>query len=187
MLPLGTKAPDFILPNTLNEENVNLTKARGKNGTLVFFISNHCPYVIHLRDHFKGIYDEYNSRGISFIAISSNDIEAYPQDAPKFMKQIGVEKGWEFPYCFDESQEIAKSYKAACTPDFFLFDKDLKLFYRGQYDSSRPKKEDVPITGKDLKNALNAVLEEKNPPEDQFPSIGCNIKWKPGNEPDYFG
>ncbi len=186
MLPLGTKAPEFTLPNTLDEKEISLSNARGTNGTLVFFISNHCPYVIHLRDHFKGVYDEYNSQGISFIAIGSNDIEAYPIDAPEAMKDLANEKNWEFPYCYDETQEVAKSYKAACTPDFFLFDKELKLFYRGQFDASRPKN-DKPITGKDLKNALESLLEGKNPPKVQIPSIGCNIKWKPGNEPEYFG
>ena len=186
MLPLGTQAPDFTLLNTLDNKNIDLNTARGANGTLVFFISNHCPYVIHLRDYFKGIYDEYKPLGISFIAISANDITAYPIDAPNNMKDLAEEKDWEFPYCFDDSQEVAKSYKAACTPDFFLFDKELKLYYRGQFDASRPKN-NVPITGNDLKNAFNALLEGKAPPDNQLPSMGCNIKWKPGNEPDYFG
>ncbi|MHA2387978.1 MAG: thioredoxin family protein [Candidatus Hodarchaeales archaeon] len=186
MLPLGTKAPDFALPNTVNNQEVTLEKARGTSATLVFFISNHCPYVIHVRDHFKEIYDDYNSRGVSFIAISANDIESYPVDAPEQMKELAEEKGWQFPYCYDESQQVAKSYKAACTPDFFLFDGNLKLYYRGQMDASRPKS-DRPVTGKDLRSALDSLLEGNEPPEVQIPSIGCNIKWKSGNEPDYFG
>ncbi|MHA2176049.1 MAG: thioredoxin family protein [Candidatus Hodarchaeales archaeon] len=186
MLPLGTKAPEFTLPNALDENDISLSKARGTNGTLVFFISNHCPYVVHLRDHFKGVYDEYYPQGVSFIAIGSNDIETHPVDAPAAMKEIAQELSWQFPYCFDETQEVAKSYKAACTPDFFLFDKEMKLFYRGQFDASRPKN-DSPITGNDLRNAMKNLLEGKNPPEGQIPSLGCNIKWKPGNEPDYFG
>ena len=186
MLPLGTKAPEFTLPNTIDDQDISLDKARGTNATLVFFISNHCPYVIHIRDHFKAVYDGYSSRGVSFIAISANDIDSYPVDAPEHMKELAEEKGWQFPYCYDESQEVAKSYKAACTPDFFLFDGDLKLYYRGQFDASRPKS-DKPVTGEDLENALKALLEGKEPPKVQIPSIGCNIKWKEGNEPVYFG
>ncbi|MHA1976230.1 MAG: thioredoxin family protein [Candidatus Hodarchaeales archaeon] len=186
MLPLGTKAPDFTLPNTVDNQDISLNKARGKNATLVFFISNHCPYVIHVRDHFKNVYDEYSSRGVSFIAISANDVDSYPVDAPEHMKELAVEKGWQFAYCYDETQQVAKSYKAACTPDFFLFDGDLKLYYRGQFDTSRPKN-DEPVTGKDLKNAIDLLLAGKKYPEVQIPSIGCNIKWKTGNEPEYFG
>jgi peroxiredoxin len=186
MLPLGTKAPDFTLPNTVKNEEVSINKTCGTHGTLVFFISNHCPYVIHIRDHFKGIYNYYNKRGVEFIAISANNIEAHPQDGPELMKKLAGEKEWSFPYCYDETQEVAKSYKAACTPDFFLFDKDLKLYYRGQFDDSRPKNGKA-ITGKDLKNALDSLLEGKAFPPNQIPSIGCNIKWKSGNEPEYFG
>ncbi len=186
MLPLGTKAPEFTLPNSVNNKEISLYKVRGTKATLVFFISNHCPYVIHVRDHFKSIYDDYNFRGVSFIAIGANDVDSYPIDAPEHMKELAEEKGWEFPYCWDESQEVAKSYKAACTPDFFLFDEDLKLYYRGQLDASRPKNEN-PVTGNDLRNALDLLLAGKESPKDQIPSIGCNIKWKEGNEPDYFG
>jgi peroxiredoxin len=186
MLALGTEAPPFNLPNVLNDQKVSLSEATGTNGTLIFFISNHCPYVIHIRDHFKPMVDKYSSKGIAFVAINSNDIQSYPQDAPENMKSLAEEKGWQFPFLFDSTQEIAKSYSAACTPDFFLFDKDLKLYYRGQFDSSRPKS-DKPITGEDLHGAIDSLLAEKAPPENQFPSIGCNIKWKPGNEPDYFG
>jgi peroxiredoxin len=185
MLPLGTKAPDFTLPNVVTNQEISLKSVSGKAGTLVFFISNHCPYVIHIRNYFKEVFDEFQSQGIAFIAISSNDIEAYPVDAPDNMKELAKELDWKFPYCYDESQEIAQNYRAACTPDFFLFDKDLKLYYRGQFDSSRPKS-DKPVTGEDLRGALNALLKENSPPENQVPSLGCNIKWKPGNEPEYF-
>ncbi len=186
MLPLGTKAPDFTLPNTVSGEDITLEEVRGTKATLVFFISNHCPYVIHVRDHFKAIYDDFNTQGVSFIAISANDVETYPVDAPVHMKELAEEKGWEFPYCYDESQKVAQNYKAACTPDFFLFDSELKLYYRGQLDTSRPKNKE-PVTGKDLRNALNALIAGEKPPEVQIPSIGCNIKWKEGNEPEYFG
>ncbi|MHA1946705.1 MAG: thioredoxin family protein [Candidatus Hodarchaeales archaeon] len=186
MLPLGTMAPEFTLLDTVASNEISLSKARGTNGTLVFFISNHCPYVIHIRDHFKAVYDDYHSQGVVFIAVSSNDIKSYPQDAPEFMRRLAKEKKWFFPYCYDETQEVAKSYRAACTPDFFLFDKDLKLYYRGQFDRSRPKNGQA-ITGEDLKNAINSLLEGKASPQNQVPSMGCNIKWKPGNEPEYFG
>jgi len=186
MLPLGTDAPDFKLLNTLTDKEVSLSKARGTNATLVLFISNHCPYVIHIRDHFKAIYDDYHTQGVAIIAISSNDIDSYPQDGPEFMKKLANEKKWLFPYCYDETQEVAKSYKAACTPDFFLFDKELKLYYRGQFDKSRPKNDQV-ITGQDLRNALDSLLEGKASPPNQIPSLGCSIKWKAGNEPEYFG
>ncbi len=185
MLPLGTKAPEFSLRNTVADNEISLNKVRGTRGTLVFFISNHCPYVIHIRDHFKSIYDNYHSQGVTLIAISSNDIDTYPQDAPKFMRKLAEEKEWIFPCCYDETQEVAKRYKAACTPDFFLFDKDLKLYYRGQFDKSRPKNGQA-ITGEDLKNAINSLLEGKDSPQNQIPSMGCNIKWKEGNEPEYF-
>ncbi len=186
MLPLGTIAPEFTLLDIVASNEISLSKARGTNGTLVFFISNHCPYVIHIRDRFKAVYDDYHSQGVAFIAVSSNDIKSYPQDGPEFMRKLAKEKKWVFPYCYDETQEVAKSYRAACTPDFFLFDKDLKLYYRGQFDRSRPKNGQA-ITGKDLKNAIDSLLEGKASPLNQVPSMGCNIKWKPGNEPEYFG
>ena len=186
MLPLGTMAPEFTLLDIVASNEISFSKARGTNGTLVFFISNHCPYVIHIRDHFKAVYDDYHSRGVAFIAVSSNDIESYPQDAPELMRKLAKEKKWDFPYCYDKTQEVAKSYRAACTPDFFLFDKDLKLYYRGQFDRSRPKNGQA-ITGEDLKNAIDSLLEGKTSPQNQVPSMGCNIKWKPGNEPEYFG
>ena len=186
MLPLGTVAPEFSLQNTVTGNEISLNLVRGTHDTLILFISNHCPYVIHIRDNFKAIFDDYHSRGVAFVAISSNDIDTYPQDAPGNMRKLAEEKGWQFPYCYDESQQVAKSYKAACTPDFFLFDQKLKLYYRGQFDRSRPKN-DQPITGEDLKNAIDSLLEGKDSPQHQVPSIGCNIKWKAGNEPEYFG
>jgi peroxiredoxin len=174
------------LEDVVSGKSVSLEDFKGTAGTLVFFISNHCPYVIHIRDHFKLLTDEYIPKGISFIAINSNSIETHPQDGPENMKALAAEKDWKFPFLFDETQEVAKTYKAACTPDFFLFDKDMKLYYRGQLDSSRPGN-DFPVTGKDLRNAFDLMLEDKPSPEIQYPSIGCNIKWAPGNEPDYFG
>ncbi len=185
MLKLGTKAPSFSLQNAVNGQTVSLEKFNGKNGTLVFFISNHCPFVIHVRQQFKPLFDEFCDKGITFIAINANSLETHPQDGPEHMKKLAEELNWEFPFLFDESQEIAKAYSAACTPDFFLFDKELKLYYRGQLDSSRPKT-DIPVTGEDLRNAMNALLEGQPSPKDQKPSMGCNIKWKKGNEPKYF-
>lgn len=186
MLEIGTEAPFFSLPNVITDLEISLKSSCGKKGTLVFFISNHCPYVIHIRDQFKSVFDEYEPQGVAFIAISSNDIETYPIDAPDQMKELAEELNWHFPYCFDESQEVAKNYRAACTPDFFLFDHNLKLYYRGQFDSSRPKNNE-PVTGQAIRDALNALLAGNEPPKNQMPSLGCNIKWKPGNEPDYFG
>lgn len=185
MLKFGTKAPNFSLPNTVDCQTVSLKDSSGKNGTLVFFICNHGPFVIHVRKQFKPLFDEYFPKGITFIAINANGIETHPQDGPEHMKKLAEEITWEFPYLFDESQEIAKAYSAACTPDFFLFDKELKLYYRGQLDSSRPKT-DIPVTGEDLRNAMNALLEGRSSPKDQKPSMGCTIKWKKGNEPKYF-
>lgn len=185
MLKLGTKAPSFSLQNIVNGQTISLENSSGRNGTLVFFISNHCPFVIHVRHQFKPLFDEFFDKGITFIAINANSLETHPQDGPEHMKKLAEEMNWEFPFLFDESQETAKAYSAACTPDFFLFDKELKLYYRGQLDSSRPKT-DIPVTGEDLRNAMNALLEGQPFPEDQKPSMGCNIKWKKGNEPKYF-
>lgn len=182
MLELGTEAPDFTLPS-VNGGNLSLSYADQSKGFVVMFICNHCPYVLHIEDELVKVANEYIARGIGFIAISSNDVEKYPQDSPEKM----AEKGYPFPYLYDEDQQVAKAYKAACTPDLFVFDDNRKLVYRGQFDDSRPKK-DIPVTGNDLRKALDAVLAGKTIPEkDQIPSIGCNIKWKPGNEPDYFG
>jgi len=185
MLKIGTKAPAFLLKNAIDGTDISLDKHTGEVGTLVFFICNHCPFVIHIRHHFNPLIEEYRDKGISFIAINANSTVTHPQDGPQHMKKLAEEMNWTFPYLFDESQEVAKAYKAACTPDFFLFDKDLKLYYRGQFDDSRPKT-NIPVTGKDLKYALDSLLDGSSPPELQKPSLGCNIKWAPGNAPDYF-
>lgn len=184
MLELGSKAPAFELIDT-NQELRSLADLAGDEGTLVMFICNHCPYVKHLNSKFVELANEYQKKGINWIAISSNDVENYPQDSPELMKKLAEEEGFPFPYLYDENQVVAKAYKAACTPDLFLFDKSLKLYYRGQFDSSRPGN-DIPITGNDLEKAMQNLLESKPAPEPQIPSIGCNIKWKPGNEPAYF-
>ena len=184
MLELGSKAPAFELIDT-NQELRSLADLAGDEGTLVMFICNHCPYVKHLNSKFVELANEYQKKGINWIAISSNDVENYPQDSPELMKKLAEEEGFPFPYLCDENQEVAKAYKAACTPDLFLFDKSLKLYYRGQFDSSRPGN-DIPVTGNDLEKAMQNLLESKPAPELQIPSIGCNIKWKPGNEPAYF-
>lgn len=184
MMPLGTRAPSFSLPDT--EGNVvSLNDFRDAPGLLVMFICNHCPYVKHLRHALAGFAEEYGKRGLAVVAISSNDVDNYPQDSPEMMKKEKEEVGYPFPYLYDGSQEVAKAYRAACTPDFFLFDGARRLAYRGQFDASRPKN-DVPVTGEDLRAAADAVLEGRPVAGDQTPSIGCNIKWKSGNEPDYF-
>ncbi|WP_282054330.1 thioredoxin family protein [Maribacter luteus] len=176
MMPLGTKAPNFILKDTISDQELSLNTLKGDIGTVIMFICNHCPFVIHVNPELVKMAKEYQSKGISFIAISSNDVINYPQDAPDLMKQQAKQVGYPFPYLYDATQETAKKYDAACTPDFYLFDKDLNLVYRGQLDGSRPGNA-VPVTGKDLRNALNALLSEKEIDPDQKPSIGCNIKW----------
>ncbi len=177
MLDLGTKAPDFNLPDTVSGNNITFSDIKGENGTLVMFTCNHCPYVIHVNDELVRLGNEYKEKGIGFVAISSNDVINYPQDAPDKMKTLAEELGYPFPYLYDESQEVAKAYDAACTPDFYLFDKETILVYRGQLDDSRPKS-GKPVTGKDLRAALEAVLEGKEISGTQYPSAGCNIKWK---------
>lgn len=185
MLQLGIEAPEFTLENTIDNNTIKLSNYIGKNGALIFFICNHCPYVIHIRTNFKRLYEEYFPRGISFIAINSNSTITHPKDGPEHMKVLAQEMEWEFPFLFDETQEVAKAYNAACTPDFFLFDKEKRLYYRGQFDDSRPGSS-TPVTGKDLIKAMDMLLEDNSPPKNQKPSMGCNIKWKPGNEPHYF-
>ncbi len=177
MMPLGTIAPDFTLLNTVTGEMVSLQDLKSDVATLIMFICNHCPYVKHINAQLVKLANDYQSKGVSFIAISSNDVENYPDDSPEKMKQVAQQLGYPFPYLYDETQEVAKAYQAACTPDFFLFDKDLKCVYRGQLDGSRPKN-DVPVTGKDMRAALDAVLAGKPVNPEQIPSIGCNIKWK---------
>ncbi len=186
MLPLGTNMPGFMLTDAVTGKLVRSSDlAKGKKAMVVMFICNHCPYVKHVRDELARLARDYGPKGVGFVAVSSNDIDAYPDDAPALMKQEAAEAGYTFPYLFDEDQAVAKSYKAACTPDFFLFDAAGKLFYRGQLDDTRPRA-GIPANGKDLRNALDRVLRANtSPPERQMPSLGCNIKWKRGNEPDY--
>lgn len=183
MAPLGMEAPDFQLPDTTGEP-VALEDFDDARALLVVFLCNHCPYVKHIRDELADFAREYSEEGLAVVGISSNDAEQYPDDAPDRMREVKEEVGFPFPYLYDESQEVAGAYGAACTPDFFLFDEDRALVYRGQFDDSRPGN-DVPVTGEDLRRAADRTLEGRRVPEDQVPSVGCNIKWKPGNEPDY--
>lgn len=185
MLPLGTPAPDFKLMNVDGRE-VELADFAGKPALLVMFMCNHCPFVIHVADQLAQLGSEYMARGVAVVGINSNDTSAHPADSPERMVAEAEERGYQFPYLFDETQEVAHEYRAACTPDFFLFDQDRKLVYRGQLDDSRPGN-GVPVTGKDLRAALDAVLAGAAPVSEQRASLGCNIKWKAGNEPDYFG
>ena len=185
MLPIGTKAPYFRLEDVSSGKMIELNDKNSAKGYLVAFICNHCPFVIHLLDHLAIHLNNLTKENIQVFAISSNDIEKYPQDAPGKMKELSQEYGFNFPYLHDENQKVAISFSAACTPDFFLFDENLKLYYRGRYDDSRPGSEES-VTGADLLNATKSLLDEKSPPKTQLPSIGCNIKWKPGQEPSYF-
>ncbi|MDX1331849.1 MAG: thioredoxin family protein [Robiginitalea sp.] len=177
MLPLGTKAPWFELPDTVSGEERSLGALKGEKGTLIMFICNHCPFVKHVNPELVRLAGDYQDRGIGFIAISSNDVENYPEDHPDKMKETAAREGYPFPYLYDASQEVAREYQAACTPDFYLFDSGLELVYRGQLDSSRPGNE-VPVTGEDLRHALDSLLEGRPVPSEQKPSLGCNIKWK---------
>lgn len=186
MLELGTKAPKFSLTDTVTGNKVELKDFRGNKALLVIFICNHCPYVKNIKEGLVKYATDYLPKGVGIVAISSNDVEIYPDDSPEKMKEDAEKFGYPFPYLYDEDQEAAKAYMAACTPDFFLFDEKHELKYRGQFDSSRPGN-DEPVTGKDLREATDKVLKGEPVPEKQIPSIGCNIKWKKGNEPDYFG
>ena len=188
MLPLGTAVPDFTLPDTNNGNNpASISKtAEGGRAFLVLFLANHCPYVKHILEELTAVIKEYQHKGLKTVAISSTDISGYPDDSPEEMTRLAREQGWNFPYLYDETQEAAHAYQAACTPDIYLFDSEKRMAYRGQFDDSRPKN-DKPVTGRDLREAIEAVLAGKTIPEaNQTPSIGCNIKWKPGNEPDWF-
>lgn len=185
MMALGTQAPDFSLTNAIDGKTVSLGDFKGRKALLVMFICNHCPFVVHVRDQFGKIESEYTSRGLSIVAINSNDLKNHANDGPEHMKTLATEMGWSFPFLFDDTQNVAKAYSAACTPDIFLFDESHKLVYRGQLDGSRPSN-DVPVTAEDLRAAIEAVLEGRSVPEDQKPSVGCNIKWAAGNEPAYF-
>ena len=184
MLPLGTKAPAFELPN-VDGRMVRLADAAGPKGTVVMFICNHCPFVKHVADQLAAMGREYLPRGIGFVAISSNDVSSHPADSPEQMVREAEDRGYPFPYLYDESQQVAREYHAACTPDFFFFNAGLGLVYRGQLDGSRPGN-GIPVTGEDLRSALDAVLAGRPAPTEQKPSLGCNIKWKAGNEPSYF-
>jgi peroxiredoxin len=183
MLALGTPAPDFSLPDYDGRQHA-LGDFAASPALLVAFICNHCPFVRHLRVEFAAFAREYRPRGLAVVAINSNDVEAYPQDGPDAMRAEAVELGYEFPYLLDATQAMAKAYRAACTPDFFLFDAGRRLVYRGQFDDSRPDS-GRPVTGADLRAAVDATLAGQAPVPDQLPSLGCNIKWRKGNEPDY--
>ncbi|MHC4388554.1 MAG: thioredoxin family protein [Planctomycetota bacterium] len=183
MLPLGTSAQDFSLPDTKGEI-VSLADFRDAPALLVIFMCNHCPFVKHVLNNLVELVKEYQDKGAAAVGISSNNVADFPEDSPDMMAKVADEAAFTFPYLYDESQEAAKAYRAACTPDFFLFDKKRKLVYRGQMDDSRPGN-DIPVTGADLRAALDAVLKGRHVSESQKPSIGCNIKWKPGNQPDY--
>ena len=177
MLPLGTKAPDFKLVDTLDNTTKSLSQLKGTTGTLVMIICNHCPFVIHVNKQLVALANDYVSKGINCIAISSNDAENYPQDGPVLMQQHAKNNTYPFPYLYDETQNVAKAYDAACTPDFFLFNDDLKLVYTGQLDNSRPGN-DIPVTGNDLRAAMDALANNEIVNPNQKPSMGCNIKWK---------
>ena len=184
MLPLGTPLPHFELPDVRTSHVISPDIFGGKQAILVMFICRHCPYVIHVQEGLAKLGRDYQGKNVGIVAIGSNDVKKYPQDSPPRLKEMAEELGLTFPYCYDESQQVAKAFTAACTPDFFLFDGQRKLVYRGQLDDSRPGN-GKPVTGLDLRRALDAVLEGKPVPVVQKPSAGCNIKWKTGNEPDY--
>jgi peroxiredoxin len=185
MLDLGTTAPDFSLPD-VHGRKVSLSDFASAKVLVVLFICNHCPYVKHIRRGLAQVAHDYGPRGVAFVAINANDIEQYPADSPPNMAAEVEQFGYEFPYLFDETQAVAKAYRAACTPDIYVFDENRLLVYRGQFDDSRPGK-DIMVTGADLRAAIDALLTGRPVSDDQVPSMGCNIKWKPGNEPEYFG
>ncbi len=183
MLPLGTAAPHFNLPDT-QEKLVSTDDFKDARALLVVFMCNHCPFVKHILKDFVKLVKYYQPKGVAVVGINSNDVESFPDDSPPLMAKVASQMGFTFPYLYDENQEVAKQYHAACTPDFFLFDKERKLVYRGQFDDSRPGN-NIPITGADLRAAINAVLTATAVSKQQKPSMGCNIKWKTGNEPNY--
>jgi peroxiredoxin len=184
MLALGTAAPDFSLPDVVSGKTVSPAVADGKKGLLVMFVSRHCPYVQHVKEELARLGRDYSGQ-VGIVAISANDVVGYPDDSPANLKRMALETGFNFPVCYDESQQVAKAYSAACTPDFFLFDSKRRLVYRGQLDDSRPGN-GKPITGSDLRAAIDCLVTGKPVNENQKPSLGCNIKWKAGNEPPYF-
>lgn len=173
----GTQAPDFTLEDTVSGKSLTLQQLKGTRGTVIMFICNHCPFVVHVNEMLVKLANEYINKGFGFVAISSNDVENYPQDSPELMKQIAERLQYPFPYLYDETQNVAKAYDAACTPDFYVFDANLKATYHGQLDDSRPRN-GKPLTGQDIQNALEGILNNETPLENQKPSIGCNIKWK---------
>ena len=185
MLELGTPAPDFKLPDVVTGKTISPSGSQSQKALLVIFLSQHCPYVKHVKAELARVGADYVPKGVGIVAICSNDVANYPDDSPEHLKAMSRELNLNYPVCYDESQEVAKAYRAACTPEFYLFDKERKLVYRGQLDDSRPKT-DIPVTGKDLRGALDALLDGRPIPTDQKPGIGCNIKLKPGNEPDYY-
>lgn len=185
MLELGTEAPDFTLLEPATGHLIARQDFAGKP-LLVAFICNHCPYVILIREVFAQLAKDYQQRGVAVVAINANDVANYPDDSPEKMVEEVNNHGYTFPYLYDASQAVAKAYQAACTPDLFLFDHEHKLFYRGQFDDARPRS-DIPVTGNDLRHALDRLLDNMYPPAEQKASLGCNIKWKAGNEPDYYG
>ncbi|MCH2081429.1 MAG: thioredoxin family protein [Saprospiraceae bacterium] len=177
MLPLGTLAPSFTLPDTVSGKNINLQDIQSDKANLIMFICNHCPYVIHVEEELARLAKDYQAKGVNVVAISSNDVERYPADSPDKMTDYAAKNEFTFPYLYDESQAVAKAYDAACTPDFYVFDGEMRLAYRGRLDDSRPNS-DTPLTGKDLRAALDAVLAGETVSEVQYPSGGCGIKWK---------
>ena len=185
MLPLGTPAPDFELQDVVSGEPISLGSFVGKEAVLVMFISRHCPYVQHIKEGLAAIDRDYAGRPLGIVAVSSNDVANYPDDSPANLKKMAGELGWSFPVCYDETQGTALAYSAACTPDFFLFDAERRLAYRGQLDDSRPGN-GRPVTGADLRAAIDALLQGRKPDKNQRASLGCNIKWRKGNEPPYF-
>lgn len=185
MLPLGTEAPDFSLVDAVTGDKVSLSDFAEKKALLVVFLSNHCPYVKHIQEGLARFSADYEGSDLGIVGICSNDAEAYPDDSPEQMKVVAETVGYRFPYLVDEDQEVAKAYRAMCTPDFFVFDADRKLVYRGRFDESRPQS-GIPVTGADLRAAVDAVLAGDKPAGEQMPSMGCSIKWRPGNEPAYF-
>jgi peroxiredoxin len=185
MAGLGTPAPDFTLPDVTTGNTVSLASFAGRKALLVLFISRHCPYVQHVKHELARVGRDYRESDLAIVAISSNYVPQYPDDAPESLREMAAELGFDFPILYDETQEVAKAYQAACTPDFFLFDESRRLVYRGQLDSSRPKTE-IPVTGADLRAAIDALLSGNPVAGMQRPSLGCNIKWRPGNEPSYY-
>lgn len=177
MFPLGAKAPDFTLPDVVSGKTVTLDELKSDKATVIMFICNHCPFVKHVQAELVRLANDYIPKGVSFIAINSNDVENYPEDSPEKMKEVAEKLGYPFPYLFDETQEVAKAYQAACTPDFYIFDGELKCVYRGQLDDSRPSN-NIPVTGESIRTALDQILSGQEVTVEQKPSIGCNIKWK---------